>query len=180
MEPQTRYRLMLMRTAEFRIKVEEALFRVEQILCQEKKQPFNPKSIVWVPTSKEHNLAFYNFKIWMMRYHVSLDFILETLLRRWHLKRKCVHTGISFGLPISKLTSVEARKIIEEAVLKAFPTGENIAIMNQPQPRLFRIGNFENTYQMIKEYGISIEKSRRDFEQQIEQRQRSRRNYRKS
>lgn len=173
-----RIRLAVEEITKFHQEVEEALDRVERILCAEKKRKYDSRALVKIP--KHQDLMLYNFKIWMMRYHISLDFILETLLRRWSVRRTLHYGSISFGIAISHLTSLTARKIIEEAVLKAFPTGENIAIMNQPQPRLFRISNFENTYQMIKEYGIAIEKSRRDFEQQIEQRQRSRRNYRKN
>ena len=177
MSPEKRAKIAIEKITKFHMEVEDSLDRVERILCAEKKRKYDSRALVRIP--KHQDLMLYNFKIWMIRYHVSLDFILETLLRRWSVRRALHYGSISFGLPIPLLTSATACKIIEEEVLKAFPTGENIAIMNQPQPRLFRIGNFENTYQMIKEYGISIEKSRRDFEQQIEQRQRSRRNYRK-
>jgi hypothetical protein len=98
------------------------------------QKPFFPFNSVEIAELKSSQLQLYNWKVWTFRHCISLEFILEVLLTYWRNQRHIKPTDqeIKFGLPVSLLTGDRSRMIIEEAVQRAFPTGENWKVMLQP------------------------------------------------
>ncbi len=68
------------------------------------------------------SIGLLTLKVWEIRYHVPLSFILKTLLKRFTLDR----VPGTLGTPWGQLTGVVARDTIEQAIRYRFPGGENI------------------------------------------------------
>jgi hypothetical protein len=165
---------------DFHLTLRKALLRVEcKLRAEQQQECFLMLHHVFIKDDVLSKLTLYNLKIWSMRYHVSLDFVLETLLRYWHKVRKTLRGSISLGVSIGVFTGEKARLIVKEAVEKAFPDGENLKIKMQIQPRFYKINPSDNLDQWVREYTKSIEKSRVEMDRHMKQLENPRRNYRR-
>ena len=99
-------------------KVERALAHYEQV---------SPKS-VRLSLSREDEWLFLRWKSWSVRYAVSADFMLTTLLDHFNRIRKSSSASISLGVSVPLLTCPRAHEIITTAVAAAFPNGENLDV----------------------------------------------------
>jgi hypothetical protein len=67
-----------------------------------------------------------NWKVWSLRYHISVEFILATLYRVWRCGPKVHSNGsASLSLSIPSATGKRAREIIQDEVVRAYPAREN-------------------------------------------------------
>jgi hypothetical protein len=83
-----------------------------------------PEGQVRLTNKPAERLRMLTWKAWCYRYHISLTFILETLLRRFSYIRP-IQPG-SLNMPITTLTGPKAQEILEQEILKTFPNGENL------------------------------------------------------
>jgi hypothetical protein len=116
--------------------IRQAFLRFENRLRQERQlRPFPDTVTIHVPSGPRSTLQLLNWKIWCTRYSVSVDFIMETLLfcyarcRRLSKKENEIQLGLASGL----LTGSRARQLVEEAVARAYPNGENYKVAHQPK-----------------------------------------------
>ncbi len=80
-----------------------------------------PVERVIVPSS----FALLNWKSWSLRYAVSVDFIVQTLLAYYSKIRRDVG---SLGIGIKQLTGVRAHEIVMQNVTVTFHDGENYTV----------------------------------------------------
>ncbi len=73
------------------------------------------------------NFALLNWKSWGLRYAISVDFILQTLLNYYSKIRRNVG---SLGIGIKQLTGSRAHEIVMQAVIASFPDGENYTVQS--------------------------------------------------
>ena len=92
-----------------------------------------------------------NLLVWSRRYNVTVEFILDALLGYFKNFRK-PSSGI--GVSVVSLTGVRARQIVEEAVVKAYPAGENETAARQAQRN--KILGISGT--AMKDHGGDIDK----------------------
>jgi hypothetical protein len=85
-----------------------------------------PITKVWVCNNLESYLRLMNWKVWSLRYHVSVEFILATLYRVWRCGPKSHPNGsVSLGLSIPAATGKRAREIVQDEIIRAYPAREN-------------------------------------------------------
>jgi len=97
--------------------VSRALARYEQV----------PEASVKLLLSDQHTLLLMNWKTWTVRYAVTVDFVLITLLDYFKKIRRKRPYQITLGVGVPQLTGPRAQEIIEAAVSATFPDGENLA-----------------------------------------------------
>ena len=98
--------------------VERALARYEHALPR----------LVHLTLSRDDQWLFLNWKSWRLRYAVTVDFILTTLLDHFNRIRQKTKGTISLGVSVPLLTGPRAHEIIKTAVAAAFPNGENVDV----------------------------------------------------
>lgn len=86
-----------------------------------------PSASVDLLLKDKHSLLLLNWKTWMVRYAVPVDFILITLLEYFKKIRRRNPGRITLGVGVPQLTGERAQEIIEAAVAAAFPDNENFA-----------------------------------------------------
>jgi hypothetical protein len=64
-------------------------------------------------------------RTWVLRYRVSLDFILETLLSYYQRVIRRYGSSHGIGLSLPTLCGHRSQEILEVAILAAFPNNEN-------------------------------------------------------
>lgn len=115
----------------WRARLEKALLSVEN---QRRRalnvHPFDPEVAVYLPEGPKANLLLLNLKVWSERYSVTPEFILEFLTRWYRNSRHWTDNlngqrEVSLGLPASLVAGMKSRNLLEEAVHRAFPAGEN-------------------------------------------------------
>jgi len=82
-----------------------------------------------IPTVGDQ-LRLLNWKCWIEKYHVSLSFVVETLVPYWTKKimertRRPYKTGYGWGVKISTLTGPVSEDILKNRIIREFPDGEN-------------------------------------------------------
>jgi hypothetical protein len=83
-------------------------------------------------------LRLVKLKVWEERYHVSLTYVLKTILGHWYAtmpkdRRTKARDAKSLGIGLAQLTGVAAESILKEKVMEDFPDGENEAIHKQDE-----------------------------------------------
>ena len=164
--------------AKWEEQIYSALRTVENRRRKEAHLPPYPESVrIYLPTGKNAILQFLNWKVWSLRYCVSLEFILDVLLSYYRAQRKVRDNekALHLGIPVSVLTGVRSRIIIEEAVVKAFPNGENYKIRSIQYAPIRESKKEESLEAMIQRYcrlmttrqreSIRIPTYRRNFRQ---------------
>jgi hypothetical protein len=122
---------------EWNHKIEFAILNYEnKIRHFQNKPPLRAEARVTVPSGALAQLMLYNWKIWTIRYCVSLDFIIETIFTRYDMMRlkSSSEAIVQFGLATNLVTGPKARQIVEEAVVKAYPNLENYRVAKQQMP----------------------------------------------
>jgi len=89
--------------------------------------------------SPENKFLLLNWKVWCLRYHVSPDFVLTTILDYYNKIRRRHAQFITMGLAMNSITGERAQEIIEAAVAVEFPNRENEALhASEIQARMLR------------------------------------------
>ncbi len=109
---------------------------------------------VFMPTP-DQRLSLLNWKVWTLRYHVSLDFLLTFFLRIYADQRKISrdHRTLSLGLPVSMVTGPGARKRLEEEVARMYPNRENRLADRSPFFLPVKRLAYDDLDQMTEKYG---------------------------
>jgi hypothetical protein len=115
--------------------VERALARYEHALPR----------LVHLALSRDDQWLFLNWKSWRLRYAVTVDFILTTLLDHFNRIRQKTRGTISLGVSVPLLTGPRAEEIIKTAVADAFPNGENLDVQRYQKAQR----NHEETYARV-------------------------------
>lgn len=66
-------------------------------------------------------------RAWVIRYKVSLHFILSALMSFWLKKGFKARTDAYLGIRVSSLVGKHSKRLLEDELLKRFPNNENIA-----------------------------------------------------
>lgn len=148
-----------------------SFIRVENRL--RKKEGLDPLSQRTRITVKEP-IRLLNLRVWTLRYHVPLEFILNALWPRYRAIRKPLvqnpllrkrTEGFYFSLT-PQLTGEASRGLLERAVLQAYPGGENYKAYLQKlrdkglQTTLAPIANpeYDSPREMIQIYRETMER----------------------
>jgi hypothetical protein len=141
--------------------------------------------VKWFKLKPEDELRLLRLVQWQEKYRVSLDWILAQLLPIWRSKYSKYKTTKGLGVSVATLVGMKSELMLQEAILKDFPEGENIArwLTREQQrqwfqftDRMARSEDWENPRRMLKVYRRRMEaerSERREFA--LEQ---QRRNYR--
>lgn len=108
-------------------RLETALLKVENSIRRRDDLPLVPRSAkYWAPKSPAARLRLLNFKVWSVRYCVPPEFILHVLFEHYRYVRQSRQMDeLTLGVGIPQLTGAKSRQVVEEAVLKTYPSGEN-------------------------------------------------------
>ena len=131
----------------------------------------NGQPVVWLPNSDKARLALLNWKVWTLRYRVDLETLINIVLetherrgRRWDPKGDT----ISLGHPISVVTGINARHLVEESVLRMFPNGENYKAASQPpQAEPNEALAYGDERQLVEKYTESIGERRKSARETV-------------
>jgi hypothetical protein len=117
-----------------------------------------------LPETSRENLLI--FKAWMIRYKVSLRYILKIVLG-YYTQRLKVKSDKNLGVSIKTLTSTTSRDILESQVRREYPNGENISIWkNDQRQKIAQLTVFPmNPVFHPDEYRRHIERNRRKIEE---------------
>jgi hypothetical protein len=80
-------------------------------------------------------------QVWAERHHVTLDYTIRTVLAFWRSRpfmRKKKKKGL-LGVTVASLTSPKSEVILEQAILRDFPDGQNVSEFRQ-RARLHLLG----------------------------------------
>lgn len=151
-------------SAHWREELERALLGLERRRRKlQKLPPLSENARAYLPSGSKADLMMLNLRAWKERYQVSAEFLLEALThayrgaRRVDERKDCA----TLGLPAAMVTGIRARKIVEEAVVRAFPNGENYRSRALPPQELPMRLNYEDPDEMIKSYARAVERRRR-------------------
>lgn len=102
-------------------KVRQSLSRIEGAL--------DPNAVM-LSQNTSHHFRLLNLRVWCLRYHVSLDFILKFLLHRQYknIRRSSYQKDtkvIQLGVSIPTLCGKASRHALEREILHRFPANEN-------------------------------------------------------
>lgn len=75
----------------------------------------------------KHGYLFMTWKSWSLRYAVNVEFIIRTLLDYYGRIRRPSGSCITFGVHVNQLVGPRAQQLVEQAVIAAYPAGENYA-----------------------------------------------------
>jgi hypothetical protein len=142
--------LILSTTAgKFQHEVKAALESVLQ-----RKLWFNP------PLQDQYRLL--TLKVWVSRYHISLKEIFKVLLHAY-AKRVASSRGGGLGISLRTLTGKKSKQIIEDHILRTYPSGENtIAWKSQEALRWLNISEEQEDIQDPFQYAsVYLERIRR-------------------
>jgi hypothetical protein len=94
----------------------------------------------WFQQNKTNQLRLLNWKVWCLRYGVTLDWIIQQVLFRYqHVRQARGATG-SLGIQINAITGERFRQYIEERAAKDYPNGEQLeAQRSEQQARMLAI-----------------------------------------
>lgn len=126
----------------------------------------------WLPEGPEANLYLLNLKVWSVRYHISLDFILDTLFFCWRYRRKQPNANCAtLGLPAALIGGPVSRKYVEEAVCRTYPNGENMRSCKQPRPSApLRSEEFTSLDDFLRRYGKVMTQRQKEFSGKLSER----------
>jgi len=144
--------------------IKRALLRVENQRLEVRDHPPYPKDVqIFLPDNREARLRFYNWKIWTLRYHVTMAFIVDVITFAFKNQRRFASSfdEIRFGLPTASVTGEKARRIVEDAILRTYPNGENLAMTRSPQFKPIRGLNYETLEEMVSHYRRAVDARRR-------------------
>ena len=125
----------------------------------------------WNPTF-EDRIRLLKLAQWEERYHVSLRFILQTLVPIWRKKYGQFQRG-GIGVSISTLTGKVSEKILKEKIVESYPDSEHEQIWRadaqQRQLAMKRDGarrreTWQNIEKEIELYIKSMRKQRKELE----------------
>ncbi len=147
---------------EVRKRFSKALLRVENAKRREAHLPELPKSTpVYLPEGRIADLYLLTLEVWRLRYCVSADFIIDSLLTRFRYARRLppatIPESLDLGLYASTMAGIEARKYIEERITKDFPNKENIRVKHQQKISLMPELEFETIEQMLEQYNQAVQ-----------------------
>lgn len=132
-----RQRSLAEMVAAWQERVERAVAKVEnQRRERESLPPLAGSPRLLIPEGQVFRLL--NLRAWVLRYHVTLEWLLDLLLnvrfvkarqsslrRQRRRKKKDGDDLISLGVSAKSLMSEKTRAYVEEAVAREFPCGEN-------------------------------------------------------
>ena len=143
-------------------------------------EPLNPRHrILFAGNNPAAHLTLLNFRTWTLRYGVTIEFIIEALRRAWPKRYRLIHRGGFYILTLlpQRLITDTDRRHVEEAVLEAYPNGEQWSA--QSLVNIPRIAADPNDPRYIRLYARAIHRARREEEKRQERRRSLRRNFRR-
>ena len=135
-------------------------------------------------------------RTWMERYSVSLDFILDTLLPYYQKRFRTANHKKGLGVKITTLTGKKSEQMLADAVLEAFPNGENVTIAKHDKiadiiaerkgetdefvPRAMKLLDFKTPEAYSRYYQKKITRQSQEFQKESERKENKLRRYRGS
>ncbi len=146
---------------EARVRFNRALLRVENSRRRDVQLPDLPKSTpVWFPTGPVADLHLLTLDVWRIRYCVTAEFIIETIIRRFRNMRRLpttnVESSVQLGLPANIMAGTEARRCLEERIAKDFPNQENIRVKQQPKVSVMPELSYTTIEEMLTQYNDAV------------------------
>ena len=80
-----------------------------------------------LPNGYLNRLRFLNWRVWQLRYAVSLDWIANAILEEYAYIRRNRNATTNLGLPVVKVTGRDFQERLVARISKEFPDGENVA-----------------------------------------------------
>ena len=160
--------------AELRTEIREWVERLKQALLtvenrrrvEAQFKPLPEDTVVWMPNNPNAEFSLLTLKVWSLRYCVTPEFLLDTLTLCFRNCRRQSpqQQDVQLGLPAVLICGPRARQYVEEAVLRAFPNGENYKTKRQPQVRIPRWKRNGNLDLDLEEYTRMITAARNRFD----------------
>ena len=126
-------------------------------------------NVKWFRLKKEDEIRLLRLKQWEEKYRVSISYILGKLIPFW-TQKYAKYSKAVFGTTISTLVGSVSEKVLQEAVAKDYPDGENEkrwkAMTQQRQwARIWdgpRKENWQDPIQAVREYRNRMKLERAD------------------
>lgn len=84
--------------------------------------------IKYFQSSFNNQVLLLNWKVWSLRYGVSLHWIVDKILQYYSKAREARGAGNQLGIGIPAITGEKTQIWIQECVSREFPSGENLAV----------------------------------------------------
>lgn len=120
--------------------------------------------------AQRHQLL--TLKVWVTRYHVTLNFVLTVLLNHYKFLRRRYGSRHNLGISMPVLCGQRSREILEEAIERHFPSGENVQAWNARQRRLILAmpkpwRGTDNVTEYLEHYQQWIQRNQQQYKNQI-------------
>ena len=118
-----------------------------------------PYDKVWLSNTAGERLCLLNLRVWSLRYHVPLAFILDTLLGHFSAHRRMTRGAASLGVAVRALCGRAAEEHLQEEVARAYPAGTNhqayLHSLRQPLYNMKPVKSlpYESVEEMVSRYG---------------------------
>lgn len=144
-------------------KIEKALLQIEnRKRINSNQKPFPDDTRVFLAVGPNANLLYLNLRVWSIRYCVSLEFILETLLDYFSFNRgysrKRTSDEVRLGIPANLICGIRSRQILEDTIIQMYPDGENFRQMNQKPKIPIKPVKYDSLREMVSKYSKRMEK----------------------
>ena len=108
-----------------------------------------------VMPNKDQLFHLLNWKVWSMRYKVSLDFIMTFVFAEYNDRRRPSKDPwtLSFGFPVQMVTGAACRRRLEEEVARLYPNGENYKAAKCAESPVIKRLNYSDPEKMMEQYG---------------------------
>jgi hypothetical protein len=154
-------------TTDWANKVSKALIHYENKRRREANLPDFPPDTNVSLTGGLTRIQLLNWEVWSMRYHVSLDFILEAVLARFARHRKPPPKNtLTLGISVTTLTGPAAKQAVLDSIHANFPNGENRKSVHQQllPPSVLGL-KYDSPEEMVKRYDEMMTQRQREFRQ---------------
>jgi len=159
---------------QWRERLRKALLTLTNRKRRERNLP--PLQHAHVHYRRTSDLYLVNLKVWTLRYGVSVEFVLDAILKHYHnlqndpkYRHRDPPDTISLHIPVSYLGGEKARQAVEDAVKAAYPNGENWRmreseqlLQQNPLPRTHFDPADPDDY--LRRYGAKIDRIRKEQE----------------
>lgn len=152
----------------------------------------------FIRVSTLDQLRLLALRVWMEKYKVSLDYILQVVVPFcWSRTRGRYRSSRSLGIRIATLVGQKSEKALREQIAKDFDQGENISIANwerlqsilqarrvredgDVQLRAKTLSDYQSVQQYVKAYRTKISNKQFQFQKELNDPENLKRHYRTS
>ena len=145
--------------------IKKALVSAENRRRKEARLSLLPEGIVvWLPSGPSTDMRLLNWRVWSMRYGVTIEYVLDAVILTYGKTRKWSRREgeLLFGFSVALVTGETMRERLEERVARDFPNDEHRKVATLRQARSAS-ARYQTLEEMVKKYDAEMKRRQKEF-----------------